>query len=331
MSTFSFSLKDGINGVNNPSLDGVFSYGTTAGGFTLMDNYGFIGSIISGDQIQAWNVTGDLYPHIGFENLQGNIHVEPQPFPTFGIYLHPGAAGAVVRMTVPFALDANLNGLIQRASTNSGNENIRFSIVKNGVTLLNQFIDPTDGIVPFSQPANTLIAGDVIDFIVRFGSDTISSDDTALEVTLDLSYTQIPTPIITTSPIDCSTTVINGEATFLASGTTASLYSGATLIQSVLVTTVGYNGIFSFTGLNLNSYGGQNLTVILTKAGDTDSLPVNIAVVNANCGVVAIATDKYYTVAINQPVSGNVNLGNTLCGMCLAMISQLPDIIQCLN
>ena len=28
MSTFSFSLKDGINGVNNPSLDGVFSYHT---------------------------------------------------------------------------------------------------------------------------------------------------------------------------------------------------------------------------------------------------------------------------------------------------------------
>ena len=41
MSTFIFSLKDGINGVNNPSLDNVFSYGSTAGGFTLFDTYSF--------------------------------------------------------------------------------------------------------------------------------------------------------------------------------------------------------------------------------------------------------------------------------------------------
>lgn len=282
---FSFSLKSALNATNNPTTDGFFRWGSLSGTtFTLFNNYGFIGSIFGGDQVQAWNSTGDLYPHVGFENLSGNAHIEPQPFPNFGIYCHPGSLGACIRATMPFASAVTSVVKVQRASTNSGNLKINFRILKNDIIIHTQDIDPTDGVVNLSIPM-TVVGGDIIDYVVRNGGDGFDSDDTALEVTFEFNYSKVPNPTVTSGNLDCQSLEIEGTTKFVGSDAVANVYAsdGLTLLGSSAITVSGYDGIFTVTPLNLSSYGGQNIILRLEELGVLPSDDIVLSVGNAGC------------------------------------------------
>lgn len=286
MSSVVYSLKNGINRTNNPTTGGVFAYGsyTSAGAFTLFTDYeyedgtAFVSEPFDDTQPLVWKGSSQ-YPHLGFENLTPNSSITPQPFPSFGIYLHPFIEAGVrkdvgVRVTIPFGGSIAISSIIQRADTTCGDD-IGYRIMKNGVAIQSrQFIQPSTTPTTINTPVNIFSAGDIIDFIVDIGSQSNSfCDDTALEVILSYQYTKIPTPKITTTPILCSTTTINGTTAFVSEGTVAELYIDSTLIYSTSVTLNldTYSGSFSFTGLDLTESQDKAVKVILKKSGDVDS------------------------------------------------------------
>jgi len=286
MASVVYSLKNGINRINNPTIGGVFAYGsyTSEGTFTLFTNYkyedgtSFTAEPFDTSKALVWK-NSSQYPHIGFENLSPNSSITPQPFPSFGIYLHPYFESGVrkdvgVRVTIPFGGTISILSTIQRGDTGCGDD-IGYRIMKNGVAIKSRsFYNPSSTPTNVNTPPTIFAAGDIIDFIVDVGSqNNFYCDDTALEVSLVYEYTKIPTPIITTSPVICSTTTISGTTSFVSEGTTAELYIDSTLLASKSVTLdlVTYSGSFSFTGLDLTACKGKVLKIVLKKAGDIDS------------------------------------------------------------
>lgn len=298
MSSVVYSLKNGINRTNNPTIGGVFAYGsyTSAGAFTLFTEYEYSdGTAFTSEPFDTAKVLvwkgGSEYPHIGFENLNPNSNITPQPFPSFGIYLHPFVVDGVrqdvgVRVTIPFSGNLSIASTIQRGDTECGDD-IGYRIMKNGVAIQSrQFIQPSNTPTNINTPPNFFNAGDIIDFIVDIGSQNNSfCDDTALEVSLIYQYDKIPTPVIETSPVICSTTTISGTTAFVAEGTLAELYLDSTLLGSVSVTMdlISYTGSFSFSGLDLTTYEGKTLKVVLKRSGDIDSDYATVVVGSGGC------------------------------------------------
>lgn len=298
MSSVVYSLKNGINRTNNPTIGGVFAYGsyTSAGVFTIFPDYeysdgtAFVSEPFDTAKPLVWKGASE-YPHLGFENLTPNLAITPQPFPSFGIYLHPFIDGGVrqdvgVRVTIPFSGNISIASIIQRADLECGDD-IGYRIMKNGVAIqARQFIQPSNTPTAINTPSNAFVAGDILDFIVDIGSQSNSfCDDTALEVSLIYDYNKVPTPIIETSPVICSTTTIAGTTPFIAEGTTAELYLDSTLLGSVSVTMdlVTFIGSYSFTGLDLTEYEGKTLKVILKRSGDIDSDYATVVVGSGGC------------------------------------------------
>jgi len=298
MSSVIYSLKNGINRTNNPTIGGVFAYGsyTSAGVFTLFTDYeyedgtAFVSEPFDDTQPLVWKGASE-YPHLGFENLTPNLAITPQPFPSFGIYLHPYFEGGErkdvgVRVVIPFSGNIAIASIIQRADLECGDD-IGYRIMKNGVAIqARQFIQPSNTPTAINTPPSPFLAGDIIDFIVDVGSQGNSfCDDTALEVTLNYQYEKIPDPIVTTSPILCSTTSISGTTSYVSEGTFASIYDGTTLLYStaVVLNPVLLNGTFSFTGLDFTNSLGKSLSVILEKSGDINSNPVTFLVKDGGC------------------------------------------------
>lgn len=298
MSSVVYSLKNGINRTNNPTTGGVFAYGsyTSAGAFTLFTDYeyedgtAFVSEPFDATQPLVWKGSTQ-YPHLGFENLTPNAAITPQPFPSFGIYLHPFIVDGVrqdvgVRVTIPFSGNISIASIIQRADLNCGDD-IGYRIMKNGVAIQSrQFIQPSNTPTSINTPPSPFVAGDVIDFIVDVGSQGNSfCDDVALEVSIVYQYDKIPTPVVTTTPILCSTTSINGTTAYVSEGTFASIYDGTTLLYStaVVLNPVLLNGTFSFTGLDFTNSLAKVLSVVLERAGDEQSNSVTISIQDGGC------------------------------------------------
>ena len=298
MASVSYSLKNGINRTNNPTTGGVFTYGsyTSAGVFTLFPNYqysdgtAFVAEPFDSTKPLVWK-GGSEYPHLGFENLTPNLDITPQPFPSFGIYLHPFVSGDTrydvgVRVVIPFGGNIAIASTIQKADSNCGDD-VGYRIIKNGIAIQSrQFVNSSGSSTTINTPVNTFVAGDIIDFIVDAGSqNNYFCDDVALEITLTYQYTKIPSPTILPSVVLCSTTAITGTTAYLSEGTIATLYDGIEVIAStsVILDPVLYNGTFAFNGLNLTEKLGKSLSIVLAKSGDTSSDPVFVIVQDGGC------------------------------------------------
>jgi len=318
MSSVVYSLKNGINRINNPTIGGVFSYGsyTSAGVFTLFTEYEysdgtpFTSEPFDSSKPLVWK--GALeYPHIGFENLTPNAAITPQPFPSFGIYLHPYILDGVrqdvgVRVTIPFSGSLAISSIIQRADLECGDD-IGYRIMRNGVAIQSrQFIQSSNTPTSVNTPLTAFSAGDIIDFIVDIGSQSNSyCDDVTLEVRLTYQYTKIPTPVVNTSPILCSTTEITGTTAYVSEGTVASIYNGTTKLYStsVVLNPVLYNGSFLFTGLDFTNSLGDNLLIVLEREGDEKSDPINFTVQDGGC----------VSLELLAPVLTEANFCNSQC------------------
>ena len=299
MSSVSYSLKNGINRTDNPTIGGVFAYGsyTSAGVFTLFDTYeysdgtAFVNEPFDATKPLVWKDSASEYPHLGFENLNPNSSITPQPFPSFGIYLHPYVNAGVrkdvgVRVTIPFSGDIAISSIIQRADTECGDD-IGYRIMKNGVAIQSRtFITASGTATTINTPVNSFVASDVIDFIVDAGSqNNWDCDDTALEITLNYQYTKIPTPTITTTPINCDTEEIEGTTAYVSEGTIAQMLDGTNVLYStsVVLDPILYIGTFLFEGIDLTKSGGKNLSIVLSKSGDIDSNPITFSIQNEGC------------------------------------------------
>jgi hypothetical protein len=313
MSVLSFSLKNAINRVDNPSADGLFSYGkyTASNVFTIFKNYAYAVDATTNaplvlptfdpTKVLGWKdtlVDGSIviseYPHLGFENLQDNDAITPQPFPEFGIYLHPFYSSVRedvgVRFICPVTANLSIASVIQKgivAAPTPQGDAIGYRILRSGIEVqTRQLINPSNT----PSLINTTISvnqGDIIDFIVDVGDNSNSiSDDTALEVTVNVVYTKLPTPTIVTTGINCSTTIIEGKGLFVPSNVVATLYNGNEKITSTTVGIVGgtYNSTFKFTNLDLTNFSGRQLKIRLESPLDTpsDFVFVNIGT-DGNC------------------------------------------------
>jgi hypothetical protein len=309
-----FSLKDTVNRINNPSSNGIFEYGKydlTTLAFTRFNTYGYEdGSPVDYNnldltKILCWHTAGQSYPHLAFENIQGNVtNISPQPFPVNGIYMHPSAVftgfnGDVgVRVNIPYnASFAILAGsTIQKADTNCG-DNISFRVRKNGTTdVLPLTIIPSSSTpTPLNLSALNLVAGDYIDIIGGHGNpnDNEGCDDISLNLIVELIPTKINTPVLRGGLI-CSDTTAILDISLQTSGT-IELYNGATLISSTSINPNGYDGVATFTGLNLTS--GGTYYFVAKNAGQTDSDPSVNVVITPCCTAPVITT---------QPVSQSV-------------------------
>lgn len=305
MSSVAYSLKSGVNRTNNPSIGGVFSYGryTSAGVFTLFDNYEysdgtpFVAEPFDSTKVLSWK-GDDEFPHLGFENLSPNSNITPQPFPTFGIYLHPHVTSGVredvgVRVIIPFSGNISIQTLIQKADLVCG-DGIGYRIIRNGVAIQSrQYIEPSATPLSINTPLNYFSAGDVIDFIVDSGTIyNFTCDDVMLEITLTYQYNKIPSPVVDVTSILCSTTSISGTTAYVADGTRASIYDGTTLLYStgVSLNNTLYNGSFSFTGLDFTNSLGKNLYITLEKSGDVNSDPIYFTIQDGGCIEVVLST-----------------------------------------
>ena len=291
MAALSFSLKNAIDRTNDEN--GLFSYGkyNDANVFFIFDEYRYTdgtdlefdtnGVIIFNDEKILAHKGGSEYPHLGFENLQGNDGITPQPFPEFGIYLHPYYSSqredVGVRFKCPVTANFSIKSVIQKGIVVSPipqGDAIGYRIIKNGIEVqTRQLINPSN--TPSSIITNISVnQGDIIDFIVDVGDNSNSvSDDTALEVTLDVVYSKLPTPSIVTTGINCATTSIEGKGLFVPNNVAAILCNGDEAIAYTPVSVVGgtYNSAFKFTNLDLTNFSGKQLKVRLESPLDTPS------------------------------------------------------------
>ena len=285
MSVLSFSLKNAV-GRSNPSSDGLFSYGkyTSSNVFTIFNAYRYIedDAVLVLPDFTENKVIGHktllvAYPHLGFENIQGNDEITPQPFPDFGIYLHPFYSSqrddVGVRFNCPVTANLSIVSKVQKADGNCGDA-IGYRILRNGIevqtrTLVSQSSNPY-----LITTSASVIQGDIIDFIVDVGDNANSfCDDVALEVTINVVYTKLPTPTIVTTGINCATTTIEGKGLFVPNDVTAILCNGDEAIAYTSVAIVGgtYNSSFKFENLNLTNFSGKQLKVRLESPLDTPS------------------------------------------------------------
>jgi len=290
MSVLSFSLKNAI-GRTNPSADGLFSYGkyTSSNVFTIFNAYRYIEDDavlvlpdFTEDKVIGHKTLGVAYPHLGFENIQGNGEITPQPFPDFGIYLHPyysqvegvGIRDDVgVRFNCPVTANLSIVSKIQKSDSNCG-DGIGYRILRNGIEVQTRTLIPKSSTPSQITTTASVIQGDVLDFIVDVGDDSNPfCDDTALEVTINVVYTKLPTPTIVTTGINCATTTIEGKGLFVPNDVTAILCNGDEAIAYTSVAIVGgtYNSSFKFENLNLTNFSGKQLKIRLESPLDTPS------------------------------------------------------------
>jgi hypothetical protein len=302
MSVLSFSLKNALNRVDNPSLDGLFSYGkySASNAFTIFTDYQYTDGTalvlptFDLEKVLAWKGATE-FPHLGFENLQGNLNITPQPFPTFGIYLHPYYSEADgigfrddvgVRFNCPVTANLSIVSKVQKADGVCGDA-VGYRILRNGIevqtrTLVSQSSNPY--VITTSA---SVIQGDIIDFIVDVGDNANSfCDDVALEVTIDVVYTKLPTPTIVSTGLNCESTTIEGKGLFVPNNVTAILCNGDEAIAYTPVSIVGgtYNSAFKFTNLDLTNFSGKQLKIRFESPLDTpsDFVFVNIGT-DGNC------------------------------------------------
>jgi len=304
MAALSFSLKNAIDRTNDEN--GLFSYGkyNDANVFFIFDEYRYTdgtdlefdtnGVIIFNDEKILAHKGGSEYPHLGFENLQGNDGITPQPFPEFGIYLHPYYSSqredVGVRFKCPVTANFSIKSVIQKGIVVSPipqGDAIGYRIIKNGIEVqTRQLINPSN--TPSSIITNISVnQGDIIDFIVDVGDNSNSvSDDTALEVTLDVVYSKLPTPSIVTTGINCATTSIEGKGLFVPNNVAAILCNGDEAIAYTPVSVVGgtYNSAFKFTNLDLTNFSGKQLKIRFESPLNTpsDFVYVNVGT-DGNC------------------------------------------------
>jgi len=284
MSVLSFSLKNAINRTNNPSADGIFAYGkyTASNAFTLFTDYEYTdGSPLvlptfDNTKVLAWKGATE-FPHLGFENIQGNLNITPQPFPDFGIYVHPFYStqrdDVGVRFNCPVNAEMTVVTKIQKDDIECG-DGIGYRILRNGVEVQTRTLIPAS-LTPSQINTNISVSeGDVLDFIVDVGDNSNSfCDDVALEVSVSLNYIKLPKPTVTTTGINCETTVIEGKGLFVPSNVTAVLYNGneALAYTNVLLDGGTYNSSFKFKDLNLKNFSGHQLRLRLESPADSPS------------------------------------------------------------
>lgn len=304
MAQISFSLKNMLNAYNNPTLDGFFAYGAfnkDTKEFSKLLYYNYT-AVYNNDPIQlpfdtnkvlAWH-SGYQYPEIGFENLQGNINITPQPFPSFGVYIHPDQrvdGSLAISSKIPLNGTISFTGLIQRSS-NCGTS-VGYSIYKNKVLNGSRLVIQGLSKVALDSGTIPLSSTDEFYIVIDSGGSTIAEennicDDTALELLVNINLTKLNTPILLSKNINCETTTIDLETNFVPNGTKVKLYEGNNFIMETTVDTpiYGYKGSATFSPLNLGKYGGKTLTVIITNGIDEDSEPLSIFIKDSgNCYV----------------------------------------------
>jgi hypothetical protein len=301
-----FSLKDTVNRLNNPSSNGIFEYGkydlnTLA--FTRFTTYGYNdGSPVDYNNLDRSKILGwydgvNEFPHLSFENIQNNSNISPQPFPSTGIYMHPSAIytgfhGDVgVRVNIPYnASLAILPGsTIQKADTNCG-DNISFRVRKNGTTdVLPLTIIPNSSTpTPLNLSALNLVAGDYIDIIGGHGNpnDNEGCDDISLNLIIELIPSKVNTPVLRGNLL-CSDTTATVDISLQTNGT-VELYNGVTLVSTATITPNGFDGVATFTSLNLTS--GGSYYFVAKNVGQIDSDPTATITVTPCCTAPAITT-----------------------------------------
>lgn len=290
MTSVSFSLKNAINRDNNPTSDGLFAYGkySQSNVFTLFTDYEYTdGSPLvlptfDNTKVLAWKGSSAEYPHLGFENIQGNLNITPQPFPEYGIYLHPFYStqrdDVGVRFNCPVTANVSVLSKLQKKDQECG-DGIGYRILKNGGEAQTRQVYPASD-NPHNITTNISVnKGDILDFIVDVGDNSNSfCDDVALEVLITVSYDKLSAPIITDT-YNCTDTEISGNGYFIPSNCVAVLYDGSTRIATAGVTEIGssYLSNFKFTGLSLSSYGGKQLKV---RFESSTNIPSDYAAVN---------------------------------------------------
>jgi hypothetical protein len=270
-----FKLKS-VVGQQNPSSNGLFSYGTLNNGtFQLFPFYGEDGTgagINVSQKGWTFNLGQESYPFLAYEQLNA-AEVTPQPFPPFGVFLHPGESPSVVRLSIPNNVHIlSITNALQRATFGCG-DNIGYTIKTDNLTIFPRTIIATSNTpTTYDVPAIDVSAGSYIYFIVDKGDDgSTYCDDTALDVEVTLQYDKIVTPILS-GTLNCSTTSATFDIAFQQSGT-LELYKlgNPNPIASTTISQVGntFNGQGTFTGLNL-SVGGSYYA-IARNAGQTQS------------------------------------------------------------
>lgn len=271
-----FKLKS-VVGQQNPSSNGLFSYGTIDGNnnfvpFPAYGNDNTYGGGVAGQLGWTFNVGQESYPFLAYEQLNAG-EVTPQPFPPFGVFLHPGESPSVVRLSVPNNVHIlGITNSLQRATFGCG-DNIGYTIKTDNLTLFPRTIITTSSSpTTYNVPAINVSAGSYIYFIVDKGDDgSTYCDDTALDVEVTLQYDKIVTPILS-GTWNCSATSATFDIAFQQSGT-LELYKlgNPTPIASTTISQVGntFNGQGTFTGLNL--LAGGSYYVIAKNTGQTQS------------------------------------------------------------
>ncbi len=271
-----FKLKS-VVGQQNPSSNGLFSYGTLNNGtFQLFPHYGEDGTgDINGISQKGWTfVLGqENYPFLAFEQLNAG-EVTPQPFPPFGIFMHPSNdAPSVVKLSIPNnATIISITNNVQRPSFGCG-ENIGYSIITDNSTILPRTIISTSNSPNTYTVGTTFInAGNNIYFVVDKGDDgNYSCDDTAIDVEITLVYEKIVTPILS-GTFNCNATNATFDIAFQQSGT-LELYKlgNPNPISTTNISQVGntFNGQGTFSGLDLST--GGDFYVIAKNTGQTQS------------------------------------------------------------
>ena len=270
-----FKLKS-VVGQQNPSSNGLFSYGTIDNGtFQLFPSYGEDGTGAGVNISQkgwTFDVGQESYPFLAYEQLNA-AEVTPQPFPLFGVFLHPGETPSVVRLSVPNNVHIlGITNALQRATFGCG-DNIGYSIKTDNLTIFPRTIITTSNSpTTYNVPAININAGSYIYFIVDKGDDgSTYCDDTALDVEVTLQYDKIVTPILS-GTLNCGANSATFDIAFQQSGI-LELYKlgNPSPIASTTISQVGntFNGKGIFTGLNLSA--GGSYYVIAKNAGQTQS------------------------------------------------------------
>jgi hypothetical protein len=270
-----FKLKS-VVGQQNPSSNGFFSYGTIDNGtFKLFPAYGEDGTGAGTNISQkgwTFNVGQESYPFLAYEQLNA-AEVTPQPFPPFGVFLHPGESPSVVRLSIPNNVHIlGIANSLQRATFGCG-DNIGYTIKTDNLILFPRTIIATSNSpTTYNSPAINVNAGSYIYFIVDKGDDgSTYCDDTALDVEVTLQYDKIVTPILS-GMLNCGANSATFDIAFQQSGT-LELYNlgNPNPIASTSISQVGntFNGQGTFTGLDLKA--GGNYYVIARNIGQTQS------------------------------------------------------------
>ncbi len=302
-----FKLKS-VVGQQNPSTNGLFSYGTINNGtFQLFPSYGEDGTGAGVNISQkgwTFNLGQESYPFLAYEQLNA-AEVTPQPFPEFGVFMHPGDLPSVVRLAIPQNVHITyIKANIQRPTFGCG-ENVGFTIKTDAQSLLNRTnISTTSSPTTYQVNPVNLTAGEAIYFVIDQGDDgNWSCDDTALDVEIAWEYDQILTPTLV-GTLDCRSTIATFDIDYQPSGT-LSLYKvgNASPVATTVINQVGvsYKGQGIFTGLDLSS--GGIYFAVAQNTGQATSLQSNpISIIP--CCIDAIAP----TISVNN---ANICQGET--------------------